>query len=142
VKGGEPLPAEAPAAGAPAGRETILLVEDEASLRKLSRRSLVRLGYAVIEAENGPAALELWRQNRQVIKLLFTDLVMPGGMTGMELAKGLLAEDASLKVVYTSGYSSEIAGQDLPLSEGVNFLAKPYDQKSLANIVRTLLDHG
>ncbi len=122
------------------GKETILLVEDEAGLRAVVRTALSRLGYRVLEAANGAAALTVWQQHRAEIQLLLTDLVMPGGMTGKEVAQTLLQENPKLKVIYASGYSVEVAGKDLLLEEGVNFLAKPFQTHKLAHIIRKRLD--
>jgi len=122
------------------GNETILLVEDEQSLRVLVRNVLTRLGYRVLEATTGVTALEVWREHQQDIRLLLTDLVMPDGMTGKALAEQLVAQNAKLKVIYTSGYSREIAGKDFPLQDGVNFLSKPFQAAKLAQTVRVNLD--
>lgn len=122
------------------GTETVLLVEDEASLRTLVRNVLSRVGYRVLEAPNGVAALELWEQHRGEIKLLLTDMVMPDGLSGRDLAARLLTEQPGLKVIYTSGYSQDIGGPDFPLREGENFLAKPFQAIKLAEIVRARLD--
>jgi len=124
------------------GHETILLVEDELSLRTSTRKILAHLGYRVLEAANGAEALNLWQHHRLAIKLLLTDLVMPGGMTGRELAEQLLAQNPRLKVVYSSGYSAEIAGKDFALEEGVNFLPKPFESRKLAEIIRNRLDQA
>jgi two-component system cell cycle sensor histidine kinase/response regulator CckA len=72
--------------------------------------------------------------------LLFTDLVMPDGMNGKELAEKLVRESPTLKVIYTSGYSADIVDKDFPLVEGVNFLSKPYEAHKLAETIRCLLD--
>jgi len=122
------------------GKETILLVEDEAALRATMRASLSQLGYRVLEAVHGVEALETWKQRHDEIQLLLTDLVMPGGMTGMDLAGRLLQENPKLKVIYTSGYSPEVAGKNCPLEEGVNFLTKPFTAHKLAQTVRNRLD--
>lgn len=122
------------------GNETILLVEDEQSLRVLVRNVLTRLGYRVVEATTGVTALEVWKEHQREIRLLLTDLVMPDGMTGKELATQLVAQDPKLKVIYTSGYSREIAGKDFPLHDGVNFLSKPFQAAKLAETVRNILD--
>jgi PAS domain S-box-containing protein len=122
------------------GNETILLVEDDAFLRASVRKALLQLGYRVLEAINGIEALEVWKQHRDEIHLLLTDLVMPGGMTGKDLAERLLRENPKLKVIYVSGYSAEVAGKDFPLEEGVNFLAKPVQAFKLAQTVRQNLD--
>ena len=122
------------------GSETILLVEDEASLRVLVRNVLTRLGYRVLEATTGLTAVEVWKENRHDIKLLLTDLVMPDGMTGKQLAELLVAENPTLKIIYTSGYSRDIAGQGFTLQDGVNFLSKPFQATKLAKTVRNSLD--
>jgi CheY-like chemotaxis protein len=122
------------------GNETILLVEDDAFLRASVHKALSQLGYRVFEAINGIEALEVWKQHREEIHLLLTDLVMPGGMTGKDLAERLLPENPKLKVIYVSGYSAEVAGKDFSLEEGVNFLAKPVQAFKLAQTVRQNLD--
>jgi PAS domain S-box-containing protein len=124
----------------PGGDETILFAEDDAFLRASVSNALSQLGYRVIEAVNGVEALETWKQHRDEIDLMLTDLIMPGGMTGKELAEQILKENPKLKVIYASGYSPEIAGKDFKLSEGVNYLAKPFETHKLAKIVRQMLD--
>ena len=132
--------AEAAPAPARGGDETILLVEDDADVRGILRTILARLGYHILEADCGVAALEVWRTHRPEIRLLLTDLMMPGGLTGRDLAEQLLRQNPELKVIYASGYSAELASQDFPLEEGVNFLAKPFTAHKLAQIVRDCLD--
>jgi nitrogen fixation negative regulator NifL len=122
------------------GGETILVVEDDLSLRASVRNALSRLGYQVLEAHTGFDALEVWDQHRDQIGLLFTDMVMPDGMTGKELAGRLQQSHPGLKIIYTSGYSADVAGKDFPLTEGVNFLAKPFEAHKLAQTVRACLD--
>jgi PAS domain S-box-containing protein len=122
------------------GDETILVVEDEPSVRILVRNILSRLGYRILEASNGAGALDVWRRNRADIRLLLTDLVMPDGISGLDLAGQLLKENPDLKVVYTSGYSAEIASRGFPMDEGVNFIAKPYRPKTLGDTIRSALD--
>jgi PAS domain S-box-containing protein len=122
------------------GNETILLVEDDSSLRASIRIALSRLGYRVLEAPTGVAALEVWKQHRDEIRLLFTDMVMPEGMNGKELARRLLQENPKLKVIYASGYSADLADKDLLLQEGVNFLTKPFAAHKLAQTIRNCLD--
>lgn len=124
----------------PGGKETILLVEDEQSLRVLVRNVLTRLGYRVLEATTGVTALQVWREYQKEIRLLLTDLVMPDGMTGKALAEQLVAQNPNLKVIFTSGYSREVAGKDFPLQDGVNFLSKPFQAAKLAQTVRNNLD--
>ena len=122
------------------GQETILLVEDDPSLRLSVRTALTQLGYRILEAPTGVKALEVWNQNRDQIGLLLTDLVMPDGMNGKDLAHRLRQENPKLKVIYMSGYSAEVAGKDFPLEEGVNFLSKPFQITKLAQAIRARLD--
>jgi two-component system, cell cycle sensor histidine kinase and response regulator CckA len=138
---GERAEAKAPAVAAPLprGTETLLVVEDDLPLRLLVSNLLQRCGYTVLQAESGKAALSLWREHRDRIHLLFTDLVMPDGMTGRQLAEQLRSEKPLLRIIYTSGYSTEV-GKGLSLSEGVNFLQKPYPSAKLARTVRDCLD--
>jgi PAS domain S-box-containing protein len=124
----------------PRGTETILVVEDDSAVRLSIRYILSHLGYQVLDAPAASGALELWEQHRANIRLLVTDLVMPEGMNGKELAALLLEKDPRLKVVYVSGYSASIAGKALPLEEGVNFLTKPFETHKLAQLVRKTLD--
>jgi len=134
---GTAVPKSAPV---PGGKETILLVEDEPSLRTLAGKYLARLGYKIIEAGSGVEALKIWPQHKNEIALVLTDLVMPGGVSGRDLALALRREQAGLKIIYTSGYSPDIAGKDFPLQEGVNFLPKPFNPTDLAHLVRRTLD--
>jgi two-component system cell cycle sensor histidine kinase/response regulator CckA len=85
-------------------------------------------------------ALELWPQHKNEIALVVTDMVMPGGVSGRELAQQLHREQAGLKMIYTSGYSTDIAGKDFPLQAGVNFLPKPFNPAELARLIRNTLD--
>jgi len=124
----------------PGGNEIILLVEDDSALRVMVNLSLSRLGYQVLEAANGIEALAVWKEHRDEIQLMLTDMVMPGGMNGIELGEQLLKDNPKLKVIYTSGYSAEVAGQEFPLKEGVNFLHKPFLRAHLAQALRAMLD--
>jgi two-component system, cell cycle sensor histidine kinase and response regulator CckA len=144
-------PAPAPAPGSqpsqPSGKEamargseTILVVEDEPALRELVVSILQLCGYRTYEAETGVAALRVWEQHKEEIDLLLTDMVMPEGVSGRQLAERLQADDPGLKVIYTSGYSPGMAGKDIALLEGFNFLAKPYPPSRLALVVRECLD--
>jgi signal transduction histidine kinase len=92
---------------APRGHDTILVVEDDGAVRLVLVRTLKSLGYQVIEAANGHEALAQWAENREKISLLITDMVMPEGMTGSELARRLRAEKPDLGVIISSGYNSE-----------------------------------
>jgi len=122
------------------GDETILLVEDDMILRVSVFKILLQLGYRVFDAVNGVEALKIWKQHHDEIRLLLTDLVMPGGINGRQLGERLLNEKPELKVIYASGYSAEVAGADFPLEEGVNFLNKPFHTQKLAQTLRRRLD--
>jgi PAS domain S-box-containing protein len=124
------------------GTETILLVEDEPALRALSRQSLQRYGYTILEASSGPEALRVWSENSCHIDLLLTDIVMPGGMSGRELASQLKKQNPSLKVLYTSGYSVDLSNSDPGIKLGVNFVPKPYLGTTIARAVRNCLDQA
>jgi CheY-like chemotaxis protein len=121
---------------APQTKQTILVVEDEPTLRALVRKVLERGGYEVFEAPSGVAALELWNEKHPHVDLLLTDMVMPDGISGRQLAEKLKAENPNLKIIYTTGYSSELMGKDIVLKEGVNFLQKPYPPQKLVQTVR------
>jgi CheY-like chemotaxis protein len=124
----------------PRGNETLLVVEDEDALRQLVVGVLGNCGYTVIAARSGVEALELWPELMTSVHLLLTDLVMPGGVTGRELAERLREDVPNLRVVYTSGYTAAQSGASEPLVEGSNFLQKPYQPDTLARIVRAALD--
>lgn len=117
----------------------ILVVEDEPSLRQLVRKVLERSGFEVLEAASGVAAIELWDRDKPPLDLLLTDMVMPDGMSGRQLAERLKADNPGLKVLYTSGYSTDLLGKDLNLQEGMNFLQKPYPPSRLVETVRNAL---
>ncbi len=119
-----------------AEKRTIFVVEDEPTLRALVRKVLERDGYNVIEAPSGLAALELWSDKKPHVDLLLTDMVMPDGISGLQLADRLKTENSGLKVVFTTGYSAELLGKDFVLREGVNFLQKPYPPQKLVQTVR------
>src|ERR1700733_11260276 len=121
-------------------KRIIFVVEDEPTLRALVRRVLERGGYEVIEASSGLAALELWKTNKTHVDLLLTDMVMPDGISGRQLAEKLKADNPGLKVIYTTGYSPDLMGKDVTLREGVNFLQKPYPPQKLVQTVRNGLE--
>lgn len=122
------------------GTERILVVEDEPELLAMVRKVLKNNGYDVLDAASGPEALQIWKDHADHIDLLLTDMVMPGNMTGLELAEKLKGEKPALKVIFTSGYSVEMVGKNLGLQRGVNFLQKPYSPPKLAQMVRDALD--
>lgn len=123
------------------GTETILLAEDETSLREMVQEVLSLQGYRVLTAASGPAALEIWHREQQRIDLLLTDIVMPGGMMGTDLAAQVRRANPELKVIFTTGYSPGVTGIKYPFEEGINFLAKPYSPNKLAQVVRKCLDN-
>ncbi|MBI3853129.1 MAG: response regulator [Verrucomicrobia bacterium] len=122
------------------GTETILLVEDETTVRNLVAGILKRNGYQVLEAASGVAALALWAEHQAQIDLLLTDIVMPEGLNGPVLAKELTAQKPNLRVLYTSGYSVKVEDTAFVLKEGTNFLQKPYQPNRLLQAVRKSLD--
>jgi CheY-like chemotaxis protein len=121
------------------GEETILLVEDEPALRALAREVLETYHYRIIEAGSGVEALRVWDQEDGRIDLLLTDMVMPEGMTGRDLANQLKKRKPELKVIFTSGYSAEAIGGSQFQGETA-FLSKPYLPSQLAQFVRKRLD--
>jgi len=121
------------------GDEVILFVEDDPQVRDISISKLRSLGYTVLEAGDGVAALELVRAGELRVDLLITDLVMPE-MNGKDLASVLSEMQPDLKLLYISGYTEEYIVEDGKLERGVNFLAKPYSGEKLAVTVRSILD--
>ncbi len=119
------------------GSETILLVEDEPRLRRVLSRRLRTLGYQVFEAENGVDAMAQLAA-LPAVDLVFTDMVMPGGMTGLQLAEAALAAKPGVKVLFTSGYA-EPAVAELGHKKGA-WLKKPYTADELANKLREVLE--
>lgn len=122
------------------GHETILLVEDEPAVRRSSALCLRALGYRVLEAATGNEALGVWGRLGGQIDLLLTDMVMPAGMTGLELVAKLREKRASLRAILTSGYSAEMAQHGLGAQSNIVYLPKPYEMSSLAAAVRKCLD--
>ncbi|MDB6072060.1 MAG: multi-sensor hybrid histidine kinase [Verrucomicrobiales bacterium] len=115
---------------------TVLLVEDEPAVRTILRQLLIHCGCTVLEAQDAPSALTLWETEKARIHLLITDIVMPGGMTGHELAARLTDERPDLKVIYSSGYSASLFQEGQDLVPGRNFLPKPYDASSVVTLIR------
>jgi len=130
--------ASSAAAAAPTGKEAILVVEDDPRVRRVTVARLSDAGYRVIEASNGPQALEILDAH-PVVDLLFTDVVMPGGMTGDQLARRVRELRPGIKVLFTSGYAEPLmAGREQ--AESGSWLRKPYTAGDLARRVRELLD--
>jgi len=131
-------PAKAPAING--GSETILLVEDEPAVREFAVALLSGHGYRVLQACSAVEALEVWKWHGARIALLFSDLVLPDGLGGMELAVRLRKEKPELKVVLTSGYAPGAMGEEFKPSPGTHFIFKPYKPQELAKTVRDALD--
>ena len=123
----------------PGGSETILIVEDDPQVRDFVVRTLERLGYATLEAEDGPAALRVLEDGPDV-DLVFTDIVMPGGMSGFELAATVSELCPAVKMLYMSGYSFDKAAQEGKLDDGIELISKPFTRLDLARRIRTVLD--
>ena len=122
------------------GTETILFVEDDLLIRLVMEPLLTRHGFRVLTATDGASALALWSKHRSDIRLLLTDIILPNGMDGHQLAEIILSEKPGLPVIWTSGYVSELADKKVPLKGGFHFLAKPFDPSRLLNALRAQLD--
>ncbi len=129
----------APVLRSAGGTETILLVEDEPSVRLVATAMLRQLGYRVLVAADGPAALRLWAKHAREIHLLVTDMVMPEGLTGLELAARLRAAQRTLKVIVISGYTDEILKAEQLNAAGATLLPKPFEFEAFAATVCTAL---
>ena len=121
------------------GTHTIFVVEDDAAVRSLVVEVLKSYNYHVIEAESGDAAIAMWPGVKDNVDLLLTDMVMPGEASGLDVARHCFATKPGLKVIYTSGYSSELFATNKSLIEGVNYLPKPYLSRSLTSIIHNSL---
>ena len=137
---GVAAPAAPPAGPVRGGTETILVVEDDVAVREMVRLFLKGRGYRVLEAGSGVAALEVWREQANRIDLVLTDMVMPDGLSGWELAEVLWAHKPELKIIYTSGYSAESVGHEFTAHAQFHFLQKPYEPRKLLAMVRQCLD--
>jgi len=118
--------------------ETILLVDDDTRIRRLARKVLEQEGYTVLEAEDGEEALRLGQESAGSIRLLLTDLVMPG-MNGRILAAHLQVRYPEMQVLYMSGYKDYAIGVDAVLEPDANYLSKPFTPDSLLRAVREVL---
>jgi len=121
------------------GSETILLVEDDDSVRRMTEMMLENIGYIVIPAQGGTEALATMRVKKDEIDLLVTDVVMPQ-MNGQELAKKLSLMNPKLKVLFLSGYTQDAIGHHGMLDPGVNFLQKPFTSRELLSKIREILN--
>jgi PAS domain S-box-containing protein len=129
---------QTPTAPERGGIETVLAVEDNAGLRRVVARQLKELGYRLLEAEDGPSALRMLESDK--VDLLFTDVVMPGGMNGYELARAAQARWPGLKVVLTSGFPETKLNGNGETPSHIRLLSKPYRKADLARTLREVLD--
>ena len=135
----EPVATAAPAAAGISSGETILLVEDDDDVRAFAADLLRDLGYRVLAAATGPEGLRLLDQHPEV-RLLFTDVALPGGMTGRQLAEEAERRHPGLKVLYTTGYARNAIVHQGRLDPGVELIVKPFSSAALAGKIRHLLD--
>jgi CheY-like chemotaxis protein len=133
------VPAKPVPSDNPRGGEAILVVEDDPLVRNLVAMQLRDLGYRVVEAADGPKARTILDSD-QPIDLMLTDIVMPGGLTGRQLAEMAQRRRPGLKTVYTSGYTEDSITHQGRLDPGVHFLSKPFRRQDLALKIRTVLD--
>lgn len=131
---------ESPASGVQDGKETILVVDDEEAVRKMVTLGLEMNGYHILEAGDGSEAIQMWENHAGEIDLLFTDMRMPGGISGIELFEQLRRRDPALIGIISSGYSEQILGPQELMPAGLTFLPKPYNVKTLLGTVRDCLD--
>jgi PAS domain S-box-containing protein len=122
------------------GAETVLVVEDEKQLREMVREVLQHYGYKVLDAPSSKDALEVWERQAQAIGLLVTDLVVPDGLDGLELARRLRAQRPALKVILMTSYETGALSRRLGPGECVWLLHKPFSPRDLAQMVRDCLD--
>jgi PAS domain S-box-containing protein len=124
------------------GTETILVVEDEPTVRKTIAACLHLRGYRVLEASDGVEAKTLWSQAREQVDLLLTDMVMPGGISGLDLAEACQASRPGLPTIILSGYSAELAASGLPSRPGLTHLLKPCNATELSAAIRKALEEA
>lgn len=124
---------------APVGLETVLLVEDEPGVRALAEVVLRRLGYTVLVAENGTAALRIWEESRSSIDVVLTDVIMPR-MSGSELARRLREMNPRLKILFMSGYTDDMLSDQGILAGETQLIQKPFTAEALARKLRSVLD--
>jgi signal transduction histidine kinase/ActR/RegA family two-component response regulator/PAS domain-containing protein len=138
VAANEPAMVAGPAATG--GSETILVVEDELFLRQMARDFLNDCGYRILEACSGREALQVWVQHQSEIALLLTDMKMPEGFSGMEIAEKMISDSPGLRVIFTSGYSDDIVSPEVLARNNARFLPKPYSYSDLTRMVRETLN--
>jgi CheY-like chemotaxis protein len=121
------------------GNETILLVEDDQGVREMATKMLTRLGYQIVPVATPTEAMHFIESGGQSIDLLLTDVVMPG-MNGKELADLLARRLPNLKILFMSGYTPNVVAHRGVLSEGVNFIQKPFSRTEMGRKIRQVLD--
>ena len=136
ISGAAPVPSEEYR-----GSETVLVVEDEDSVRDMIREILAEYGYDVLEARSGREAVDLCSRHQGTIHMMLTDVVMPG-MNGVELSKRLAPMQPEMKVLIMSGYTADAIAHQGMLDPGIAFLQKPFAMDTLAHKVREVLDSG
>ena len=124
----------------PRGTETILLVEDDLAVQMVTKVTLTRLGYQVLVASNGHQALRVWQESKQDIRLVLTDMIMPEGLSGKDIALQFKKDRPGIRIIFMSGYNADIAGTDFPQAEGDYFIGKPFEMHVLANLIRKSID--
>jgi PAS domain S-box-containing protein len=124
------------------GNETILLVEDAAKLREMIAESLRLLGYQVIEAGNGQEAMQKWQEHRERIDMLLSDIVLPGHLTGLELAEKFRESKPGLKIILSSSYSAEMVDDGRLSAGNMAYLRKPYRIEVLSKAIRDCFEQG
>ncbi len=132
--GGTPVPF-------PRKTQTVLVVEDDDDARATLAAMVTELGYRVLEAENGARALPILERDRP-IDILLSDVIMPGGMNGLDLAKAAHKHRPDLKVLFVSGYDRTVIAQATKYDENLKLLNKPFSLTDLARELATLLPSG
>ena len=120
--------------------ETILVVDDDEEIRRVAVKILERLGYQVLDAEDAPSALKVLEEIGGDIDLVFSDVVMPSGMSGYDLANKLRRHYQHIKVLMTSGYPAKVIDKDAIGGTSITLLRKPYKKAQLAEALRTTLE--
>ena len=119
--------------------EVVLLVEDNVEVRRVTSSRLIELGYRVIDVDGGPAALAVLKSN-QAVDVVFSDIVMAGGMSGFDVAQWVHSHRPGLKMLLTSGYADEALRVQDPQAAGLKILRKPYSRSELARAIRQTID--
>ena len=121
-------------------KPTILVIEDEPVLLSLARMVLENSGYHVLEASSGDEALTLWKQKKDTVDLVLTDMVMPGSLSGPQVAQMMRADNPTLQVIYSSGYSMDSMVDTTGDSDPKSYLPKPYVPSTLIKAIKSRLE--